>query len=126
MLPFVAYAVQGFLDGLREQVEAIRARQSDLIWENYVNARFAGKTSLADLRRSNLVLDLAKMDKPVPVREISVVSTRVAKYYSTKTNKTQSRDVADLVKAGLLLKTPDGVITRKDIVRAFLPDGERK
>ncbi len=121
ILPFIIYSVQGFLDGLREQVKIIRDRQSDMVFENYVHDRFAGKTSLADLRRSHLVLDLAKRDEPVPASEISTVSTRMTKYYSTKTNKTQSRDVADLVKAGLIQKTAEGVMVRKDIVRAFSP-----
>ena len=121
IVPFISYSVQGLLDGLREQVDSIRAMQEATTWEQYVGSVFRDKTSLADLRRKYLALDLARVEGPVPVSALPEVSVRVAKYYSTKTAKTISRDVADLVRMGFIARTGDGVYALTDRVRAFRP-----
>jgi len=38
LMPFLRYAVQGFLDGIRAQIAEVRAHQMDVAWENYVHA----------------------------------------------------------------------------------------
>jgi hypothetical protein len=40
---FVAYALQGFVDGLKEQIDTIRNEQLAVAWENYVYGQFRGK-----------------------------------------------------------------------------------
>ena len=42
-------------------------------------------------------------------------------FYSTKTMKTLSRDLTDMIKIGLVGKSNGGYIAMKDIVRAFMP-----
>src|SRR5919202_5399853 len=40
VMPFIVYAVQGFLDGLREQLKTIRQQQFDDRWEQFVYETF--------------------------------------------------------------------------------------
>lgn len=50
---FIAYAIQGLVDQLKEQLEVIRKMQWDTTWKNYVYERF-GKGSPAHLRRLHI------------------------------------------------------------------------
>jgi Fic family protein len=126
ILPFIMYSVQGFLDGLRAQLSDIREHHESLAWENHINELFKNKSSLADIRRMELVIDLSKMDKPVSMNAIPEISIRIAKYYSSKTMKTLSRDLADMIKLGLIVKTDGGYMALKDTVRAFMPKDRRE
>ena len=121
VVPFIEYAVLGFVDGLKAQLETIRKQQWDVAWENYVHDLFRDKISKADIRRRHLVLDLSNLDKPVPFPKLSEISPRMARYYATKTQKTISRDVNELVEIGLVEKTPEGVRPMRETILAFLP-----
>ena len=48
ILRFVNYAVQGLLDGLREQLTVIQKSQLDKIWQNYVYEAFGNTRSAAN------------------------------------------------------------------------------
>src|SRR3989442_1040974 len=37
VIPFIEYAVTGFVEGLREQLKIIRYQQWDMVWRNYVH-----------------------------------------------------------------------------------------
>ena len=121
LMPFVEYALQGFVDGLKEQLTVIRDQQWDVTWRNFVHEKFKDKNSEADVRKRHLVLDLSRQDKPVPLSKLNEISPRVAGAYSRKTHKTLIRDVNELKSMGLVEQTPAGIHARKDIILAFLP-----
>ncbi|MCI0406313.1 MAG: Fic family protein, partial [candidate division Zixibacteria bacterium] len=121
VLPFIEYALSGFLDGLKVQLKTIREQQWDVAWENYVHEEFRDKTSKANVRRRHLVLDLSNLDKPVPLSKLQEITPRMARYYATKTLKTISRDVNVLVKMDLVEKTSEGARPKRETVLAFLP-----
>ncbi|MBU2464430.1 MAG: Fic family protein, partial [Candidatus Edwardsbacteria bacterium] len=116
-----AYAAQGFVDGLREQLERIRHQQWDVTWENYIHDMFHSKISRSDIRQRNLVLDLSDSDKPVMPQKIAELSPRLAKDYANKTYKTIQRDLNALEKMNLIERTADGVRAKKETILAFLP-----
>lgn len=120
-LPFVLYATQGLLDGLRSQLQDIREQQLDVAWRNYVHEAFSDKKSPSDARRRHLVLDLSQSTRPLSFAELSQVSPRIAAAYARKTAKTLSRDVKALIQMGLLVQEPGGVRACKDLILAFLP-----
>lgn len=120
-LPFVLYATQGLLDGLRSQLQDIKAQQLDVAWRNYVHEAFSDKKSPSDARRRHLVLDLSQSARPLPFSELSEVSPRIAAAYARKTAKTLSRDVKALIQMGLLVQEPGGFRACKDLILAFLP-----
>jgi hypothetical protein len=49
-LSFVGYALQGFVDGLREQIDWVRRHQLRVAWFNYVHELFDGNNSESDQR----------------------------------------------------------------------------
>ena len=121
VVPFIVYAVQGFVDQIRAQLVEVRGQQLDVAWRNYVHERFQSRNSKADVRRRHLMLDLSKKVKPIPLTELSSISPRIAAAYAKKTAKTLTRDVNDLQSMGLLHKGKDGVRAKKEIILAFLP-----
>jgi Fic family protein len=120
-VPFVEYAVQGFVDGLREQVSEIRAFQLDVIWRNYVHELFGDRKTEVERRRRNLILALSESDNPVKVANIPKLDPRLAAVYATRTRMVINRDLSELKAMGLVERSPAGVRARKELVEAFLP-----
>lgn len=123
LIPFIDYAVQGLLDGLKIQLEWIRGQQLAVTWENFVHASFKGKDGPTTSRQRALVLDLSEKNAPVSLSKIPEVSPRMAIAYARKTTKTIRRDVNALLKFNppLIINTPEGLIVNKEIIYAFLP-----
>jgi len=121
IFPFVSYAVQGFVDGLRSQLKLIREQQWDVAWRNYVHEAFRDKTSASDVRRRHLILDLSEETDSIPLAKLTEVSPRVAASYARKTSKTLSRDINILLEMQLIEKNKDGFRARKEVILAFLP-----
>ena len=122
MADFIKYAVNGYVDELREQLKIIRMQQWDITWRNYVHEMFKDQTSEAAVRQRHLALDLSfQTDEPVRISKIPEVSTRMATAYAKKTRKTMVRDVNKLINMGLMERTKDGVRAKREIILAFLP-----
>ncbi|MBX6316412.1 MAG: Fic family protein, partial [Isosphaeraceae bacterium] len=120
VVSFLEYAVRGFVDGLREQWQHIRAQQHQVTWENYVHERFRRQdTTVARRRQKHLVLALP--DGETPRRALTRLTPQIAAEYASKGHKTLTRDLNILIKMGLVLKTPGGYAPNKDIILAFLP-----
>jgi len=120
--PFLLYALQGFLDGLRAQSDQIRVQQWEVSWQNYVHDMFRGKASPSDLRRRQLLLDLSAKHEGVRRADLLRISPEVASLYARKTGKTLSRDVNALIGMGLMEQRADGVCRAKmEKILAFLP-----
>src|SRR6266511_2741650 len=121
---FLRYALNGFIDGLREQIGQIREQQMRVTWINYVHDRFHDRNTKSAARQRSLVLDLPA-DTPTLVSQIPELSRRLAVAYATKTSKTISRDVNRLVELRLIARRGVGmrarIMPRVDIIRAFLP-----
>ena len=120
VIPFVCYAAEGFVDGLREQIGRVQAMQMDVAWENYVHSVLDDESSPTTRRRRTLVLELSRATKLVPRSDLLELTGRVAEAYAGKTGKTLTRDLNALLKLGLLVRVPDGYEANKDMMRAFL------
>ncbi len=122
VIPFLLYAVQGFQDGLREQIEHVRKLQWDIAWQNYVHEIFETRTSKADIRRKRLILALSELDREVDIEGLTkVLSGDLAAEYLKGTPKTLSRDLNMLEEMRLLIRTDHAVRPRKEVILAFLP-----
>lgn len=120
---FVAYAIRGLVDQLKEQLEVIRGMQWETTWRNYVYERF-GKGSATHLRRRRLVLELSKVSDDhgwVNRTGIPDISVALAREYSNKTTKTLSRDINAVAQMGLVDCTGRKVRAKKEMILAFLP-----
>jgi Fic family protein len=121
LIAFLKYAVQGFVEGLRSQLERVRFQQWTVAWRDYVYEMFRSRTSRSATRQRHLVLDLAEQTSPVPRSQLSQLTPRLAAEYATKTGKTLTRDLNALEEMKLLVKEADGYRARKEIILAFLP-----
>lgn len=121
VFPFIMYALQGFIDGLFEQLDLIQAQQLHVHWMDYIHSVFRNKNSATEVRRRRLAVDLSSRLDPVPISKTRHVSPRMAEAYASLTEKTVTRDVNALIDLGIVFKTPKGIIANKELLHAFLP-----
>jgi Fic family protein len=120
---FIQYALQGLVDGLREQVQLVRRQQIDVAWRNFVHEEFGELAPTeANKRRRDLVLDLSTLDESIGPAHVQLLNARTARAYANRSAKTLMRDLEHLQKMGLLLVEPTGrVRANKALIEAFLP-----
>lgn len=119
VVPFIHYAVQGFVDGLKAQLDLVRAQQLDVTWRNFVHERFRDATG-PEKRRRDLVLDISRY-KQVLFEDLVRKSRRLYETYSKLSSKTLSRDINFLVEQNLLLSDGKSLRANKSLIEAFLP-----
>ena len=129
LLPFICYAVQGFVDGLREQLGYVWNQQWDVAWQNHVHEVFKGKDGGSGMRQRRLALDLGAAGDWVELSAIDELTPRVAKAYASKSSRTILRDLKDLEETGLILREPGRIRANREIIHSFRPlrrkdDGE--
>ena len=122
LVPFIKYAVQGYVDGLKEQLAKIRDQQFKVTWENYVHDHFKDHDTPADVRRRHLVLDLSRQNNnaAVSISKISEISPRISAHYLGKTKRTVMRDINLLEKSQLIVKSKGMIQAKKEVIEAFL------
>ncbi len=121
VLPFIGYALQGFVDGLREQLNTIRAQQFANWWEQYVYQQFGRTKSQAQLRQRQLVLEMSKFDQPLLKSQLPRLTTGLVEMYHGKTDKTLSRDLNAIEKMGLVRRLEGAYVANKHLIEALLP-----
>ncbi|MBM4123645.1 MAG: Fic family protein [Nitrospira sp.] len=121
VIPFLTYALQGFVDGLRSQIDFIHKQQWQIAWENYVHEQLEGHSSVVNARRYNLVIAISSYDQLVPVQKLLEERPRVANAYATRTSKTLTRDLNALVDKGLVEQVANKYRAKKEVMLAFRP-----
>ena len=116
---FLEYALQGFVDGLTEQIDTIKRQIREDVWTNYVHTKFRDASNPSDVRRRQLVLDLTELNVPVRRRDIRHLTPRLAESYAGKTDKTITRDLNALDEMGLITRSRHIVMANKGIMDAF-------
>ncbi len=134
---FLLYAVQGFVEELRGQLDRIWAMQYVDRWEQYVHQRFGEARTESQRRQLRLVKDLSKASietvahsplprlNPVQRAELREISPALAAAYARKTERTLSRDLNALERSGLIFRTQHGWLPNSDSVLAFMPPQAR-
>lgn len=124
LMPFLVYALNGFVDGLRSQIAVIRGRQFELAWRDYVHESLPDSDGKASIRQKQLVLGVPTHDFAT-VAAIKSSHAGVALAYKDLTRQTLMRDIERLCSLGLLVKrdSPQGTEVRAALERilAFLP-----
>jgi Fic family protein len=121
VIPFIAYAVQGLVDQLRQQINEIQKQQFDVTWRNYVHELFKNKSSAADHRRKRLALEITSKNSPVPLSGMMELSPAIAVDYSKKSKTTLVRDVNSLQALDLIKSVEGGYVANTNKIKAFLP-----
>jgi Fic family protein len=123
--PFIAYALQGYVDQLGEQISKIRQVQYKAFWTNFLHLQFQGLDGATHKRRRDLILDLSERTfgnaEWVATADIAGISGRLRSKYSGMTPKAISRDVNALVKMNLLQHKRGKVRPSFEVIEAYLP-----
>ena len=119
IVPFILYAVEGFRDGLREQVENVWQQQEDIVWENFVSSYFTGSTQ-KDVRLQYLVLSLSGQTEPVGLAELRRITPTVEDLYRDISDRTLRRDLAWLVENKLIRLSARGYFPNREHLQAFI------
>ena len=119
---FIRYAVNGLVEGLREQLERIWRDQVAVAWINYVHERFAAEPNTdAARRRRRIAVALGHRDEPVPRADVRTLSAEIAASYGDMTRKAVSRDLNHLERMELVRRVDAGYLANLEKVLAFLP-----
>jgi Fic family protein len=120
VLPFVLYAVGGYVDQLRVQLDDVWSQQWEVAWENYVHDALGDRPR--NQRQHHLAIDLGNQPDWVQVSAIPELTPRLAKAYSGRTSKTVQRDLTVLAKLQLVDRIGRRrVRARKEAIYSFLP-----
>jgi Fic family protein len=134
---FLLYAVEGFVEELRAQLDRIWTMQYVDRWEQYVHQRFGETRTDGQRRQLRLVKDLSKASieeqpshplpdlRPIPKEEIRRLSPALAEAYAHKTERTLTRDLNALEQEELILHRQEGWVPNSDSVLAFAPPQAR-
>ncbi|HXI00685.1 MAG TPA: Fic family protein [Sphingobacteriaceae bacterium] len=102
---FIEYALTGFRDGLQQTLEKIQASQLLNTWQKYVYDKFGdieiGQKEVFKRRRT-LGLEIP-IDRKFTFKEIPELSMKLARLYSSKSDKTLSRDLEELIKNEIII-----------------------
>jgi len=119
-MPFLHYAIQGFLDGIRDQIDRTKRHQLEIAWENYVHNEFKNKKSTpTQKRRRDLVLELSKHEW-VKRQDLEELSPHIARLYATSGERMMQRDLNAISKMRLIERSRGRVRARKEVTQAFL------
>lgn len=120
--PFLRYAVQGFVDGIRAQVARVWEQQYTDRWEQFVYETVGGRVvTEAERRRLHLALTLSEQDEPVLRRDIPSLSPGLARAYAD-TQRMLSRDLNTLESLGLIESMGRGAWrAKREQILAFRP-----
>jgi Fic family protein len=126
VIPFIRYAMQGFVDGLCDQINRVRDQQIQVAWINFVYERLRTAEGGAAVvkRRRELVIEMSTPERKQPLTpdEISLLSPHLARLYAERTQKTLRRDLNELKNLGLVVADSAGRFKANvEIIAAFLP-----
>lgn len=117
---FIHYALEGFVDQLKEQIATIRDQQFLVTWQHLVHMSYHNEETPAKIRQRHLVLDL-NPNEWYHRSKIREVSPRVAAEYVGKESKTITRDLNELERRGLITRDGHRFQANYQRVVAFLP-----
>lgn len=120
---FLKYAVQGFRDGLRENLSVIQESQFIIFWQNYIYEAFSDikyTKREAFKRKRDLILDMP-INQEFDVDQIIDLTPGVARKYANVNRATVLRDLKELQDLNLLSKVGRKYTANTKILKAMMP-----
>lgn len=120
---FIRYSAEGFVDQLRQQIDAVRTLQRRIAWTNYVHEAFhAETTGKTKDRRRALVLAMPE-GQATTKKDIRGLTPELAEAYAGHDDKIISRDISCLRNLGLIAPGPKKSSYRPqiEVMDAFRP-----
>ena len=121
---FIQYALQGFRDGLKENLNIIQKGQFSIFWRHHIYETFADLkyTKKSSFKRKRALMLQMPINKKYAVDELLEISADVARRYATLQRATVLRDLRELQALNLLLKVGRKYIANTIILSAMMPD----
>ncbi|MCP4576132.1 MAG: Fic family protein [Deltaproteobacteria bacterium] len=120
---FIQYTLQGFRDGLKENLHFIQERQFSIFWRHYIYDTFADLkyTKKAAFKRKRALILQIPIGQALSVDELLEVSPDIAKRYAKVGRATALRDLRELQELNLLKKIGRNYETNAEILVAMMP-----
>lgn len=104
IVEFVSYATEGFVDGIRDEIEVVRLQQLQVAWVNFVSEVMSRyPTGKASDRQREVVLAMLPQQW-FTQDQIKLITPNVASSYAKGSSKMVVRDLNRLTEAGLIRK----------------------
>ncbi|MCB9440816.1 MAG: Fic family protein [Mycolicibacterium sp.] len=121
VISFIRYAITGFLEELRGQIEVVKAENIQIHWESYVYEVFRNMPD-TETRTRQRELSLAMPEgKWITAKDATDLNTALARFYTKVGERTPTRDLNDLTKMGLVEKDKRRYRVRRSVIQAFIP-----
>ncbi len=122
---FIAYAVEGYRDGLLERLHTIQQHQFEVAWRTLIHDRFARRSYRKKhvfRRRRELMLNFP-LNKTVALDRLPMLNVGLARAYARLTETTLLRDLRVLIDMNLVVRDePDGGYrANTELLRRHLP-----
>lgn len=115
---FIAYAAEGFGDGLAQLAQALRRPQLETAWRSFVFQRFAEvehrKKSV--FRRRRALMLAVPLDTTLAPDDLVLLDPDLARAYADLSERTLLRDLDGLVEMGLLAEDDDRFRARTELM----------
>lgn len=124
---FIAYAVEGLRDGLQECFETVTRVHFEAAWRGFVLDRFTAKDyrkRSVFRRRRELILALP-VGRPFTMADLTRLDPDLSDRYRELSARTRRRDLAVLIKAGLLVESEGVFTTNTDALRTHAGPSRR-
>lgn len=120
---FIGYALQGFRDGLKENLNIIQESQFSIFWQHHIYKTFAELkyTKKGAFKRKRGLMLQMPLNKEFTVDEILELSPDIAKKYATYGRATVLRDLKELQELNLLRKVGRNYTANTKILKAMMP-----
>ncbi len=118
---FIFYALQGFVDGLREEINYIQSQQKAVHWINHIHNSFRDSRTETEKRTRDLLLEISKMGPgPFTLDQIHYGTPRIAEMFAKYSERTMMRHIDDLVEMKLLLKKEGKYICNLGLLQVYM------
>jgi len=117
---FVAYAIEGFAEELREQIKVVKDHNLRVAWESFIHEVLSAFKSSDAKSRQRMVALAMPPDLFLTRDQVIVLSPKIAAAYAVTGERTPARDLNDLVRMGLLEKKGRGYRARVEVIQAFI------
>jgi Fic family protein len=109
-LVFLQYAIQGFVDGIREVIETVQFQQVLVAWTDFINEVLRTQPTSKATERQRVLVRSLPMDRPVRRADIRGLTPEVAALYAPAGPRTLARDLNHLEALGLIRRPHPGMI----------------
>lgn len=120
IVPFLYYAVQGFLDGLHGQLEMIWKQHLDIVWQHHIYRHFPRQDTVAGKRRRDLLMELSAGDRAVDELALIMTIDRLGPSYK-KNPFIIAKDLQWLTDNGWISKEGNSYVANKETMLNLRP-----